>query len=67
MDIIQLALNEELFSYHGEVYDFPPPGIPDRGGTVQELTLIPRPLYPYETWQAIIMHYAQALKSTSTV
>ena len=53
MDVIQLALNEELFSYHGEVYDFPPPGIPDRGGTVQELTLVPRPLHPYETWQAI--------------
>ncbi len=53
MDIIQLALSEELFSYHGEIYDFPPPGIPDRGGTVQELTLVPRPLYPYETWQAI--------------
>ena len=46
MEIIQLALNEESFSYHGEIYDFPPPGIPDRGGTVQELTLVPRPLYP---------------------
>ena len=53
LDIIQLALNEERFAYHGEVYDVPPPGIPDRGGTVQELTLVPRPLYPFETWQAI--------------
>ena len=53
LDVIQLALNEERFAYHGEVYDVPPPGIPDRGGTVQELTLVPRPLYPFETWQAI--------------
>jgi len=28
-------------------------GIPDRGSTVQALTLIPRPLYPYEIWQAV--------------
>jgi len=53
MQVIQLALREERFSFHGEVYDFPPPGIPDRGGTVQELTLVPRPLYPYETWQPV--------------
>jgi len=53
MDVIQLALNNETFSFHGDVYGFPPPGIPDRGGFVEELTLLPRPLYPYETWQAI--------------
>ncbi len=53
MKVIKLALDNETFSFHGNVYDFPPPGIPDRGGTVQELTLVPRPLYPYETWQAI--------------
>jgi alkanesulfonate monooxygenase SsuD/methylene tetrahydromethanopterin reductase-like flavin-dependent oxidoreductase (luciferase family) len=53
MQVIGLALNEEEFSFHGEVYDFPPPGIPDRGGQVEKLTLVPRPLYPYETWQAI--------------
>ena len=29
------------------------PGIPDRGSTVQSLTLIPRPNYPYEIWQAV--------------
>ena len=53
MDVINLALTEESFSYHGNIYEFPPPGIPDRGGTVQDLTLLPRPLYPFETWQAI--------------
>ncbi len=53
MQVIQLALNEDTFAFHGQVYDLPPPGIPDRGGQVEELTLVPRPLYPYETWQAI--------------
>ena len=52
MEVIRLALDNESFSFHGEVYDFPPPGIPDRGGFVTELSLVPRPLYPYEIWQA---------------
>jgi alkanesulfonate monooxygenase SsuD/methylene tetrahydromethanopterin reductase-like flavin-dependent oxidoreductase (luciferase family) len=53
MDVIQLALDNETFSYHGKHFDLPPPGIPDRGGFVEELTLVPRPLYPYEIWSAI--------------
>ncbi len=53
MDVIRLALDNESFSYHGEVFRFPPPGIPDRGGFVETLTLVPQPLYPYEIWQAI--------------
>ncbi len=53
MEVIGLALNNERFSYKGDIYEFPPPGIPDRGGFVEELTLVPRPLYPYETWQAV--------------
>ncbi len=51
--IIHQALDNETFSFAGEIYQLPPPGIPDRGGFVEELTLVPRPLYPYETWQAI--------------
>lgn len=53
LEIIKRALDQESFSYQGKYFQLPPPGIPDRGGTVQELTLIPRPLYPYEMWQAI--------------
>ena len=53
LEVVRLALDNETFSYHGEVFEFPAPGIPDRGGTVQELSLLPRPLYPYEIWQAI--------------
>jgi len=47
MHVIRLALDNESFQFHGAHYDFPPPGIPDRGGSVQTLSLLPRPLYPY--------------------
>ncbi len=53
MDVIQLALDNETFSYQGDIYQFPPPGIPDRGGFVEEMTLIPRPAHPYEIWQPV--------------
>jgi alkanesulfonate monooxygenase SsuD/methylene tetrahydromethanopterin reductase-like flavin-dependent oxidoreductase (luciferase family) len=53
MDIVRRALAEETFSYEGEFFRIPVPGIPDRGSTVQHLTLVPRPLYPYEIWQAV--------------
>lgn len=53
MEIVTLALDNETFSFHGKYYQLPPPGIADRGGTVQALTLVPRPRYPYEIWQAI--------------
>lgn len=53
IDVIIAALTNESFSYKGDVYEFPPPGIPDRGGFVETLTLLPRPLYPFEVWQPI--------------
>ena len=53
MQVIRMALDNDTFSFHGDVYDFPPPGIPDRGGFATELSLVPRPLYPYEIWQAV--------------
>jgi alkanesulfonate monooxygenase SsuD/methylene tetrahydromethanopterin reductase-like flavin-dependent oxidoreductase (luciferase family) len=53
MDVIVRALGQETFSFHGKHFDLPPAGIPDRGGTVQELTLVPRPKYPYQIWQAV--------------
>lgn len=53
VDVVELALNNERFAFHGEFYDFPPEGIPDRGGIVGELTLTPRPIAPYERWQTI--------------
>jgi len=53
LDVIVAAFENETFAYHGKYYDLPPEGIPDRGGTVQHLTLVPRPLYPYDIWQAV--------------
>ncbi|MDH4117527.1 MAG: LLM class flavin-dependent oxidoreductase [Acidimicrobiia bacterium] len=53
VELMRLALDNETFAYHGEFFDAPPAGIPDRGGFVEELTLVPRPLYPYEIWQAV--------------
>lgn len=53
MEIIRRALTHERFSFSGKHFQIPIPGIPDRGTTVQELTLVPRPLYPFEIWQAV--------------
>src|SRR5258708_11083627 len=46
-------MKQETFRCGGKHFCLPPPGIPDRGGEVSELTLVPRPAYPYETWQAV--------------
>jgi alkanesulfonate monooxygenase SsuD/methylene tetrahydromethanopterin reductase-like flavin-dependent oxidoreductase (luciferase family) len=53
MAIVRAALDNERFSFTGKHFEIPRPGIPDRGDTVRDLTLIPRPLYPYEIWQAV--------------
>ena len=44
MEIVRRALSQESFSFDGKHFQLPLPGIPDRGSTVQELTLVPRPL-----------------------
>ncbi len=53
MEIIRRALSQETFAFSGKHFQIPVPGIPDRGATVQELTLVPRPVFPYEIWQAV--------------
>ena len=53
MEIVRRALSQETFSFSGKHFQIPLPGIPDRGSTVQDLTLVPRPLYPFEIWQAV--------------
>jgi alkanesulfonate monooxygenase SsuD/methylene tetrahydromethanopterin reductase-like flavin-dependent oxidoreductase (luciferase family) len=53
VDLLLTALDNETFTHRGRYFQAPPPGIPDRGGEVEELTLIPRPVYPYDIWQAI--------------
>ena len=53
MEIVRRALRTERFSFSGKHFQLPVPGIPDRGSTVSDLTLIPRPIYPFEIWQAV--------------
>lgn len=53
MEIIRRALSLESFSFSGKHFQIPLPGIPDRGSTVQRLTLVPRPIFPFEIWQAV--------------
>ncbi|MEZ5258396.1 MAG: LLM class flavin-dependent oxidoreductase [Ilumatobacteraceae bacterium] len=51
LDVIRLALDQESFRFEGNHLCFPARGTADRGQGVETLTLVPRPLYPYETWQ----------------
>lgn len=53
VEILKKALDNESFSHDGQYYTLPPAGIPDRGGTVQTLSLLPRPIHPYQIWQPI--------------
>ncbi len=51
MEVIRMSLTTERFSHTGKFFQLPVPGIADRGTTVTELTLVPRPIYPFEIWQ----------------
>ena len=54
MEIIFKAFNEESFSHKGRYYTIPPE-VPYRGYTLEEITLVPRPInLPVEIWQPIV-------------
>lgn len=53
MEVVRRALSSERISFAGKFFEIPAAGIADRGSTVSELTLVPRPIYPYEIWQAV--------------
>jgi len=54
VEIIFKAFNAESFSHKGKHYRLPPP-VPYRGYTLQEITLVPRPVNrPVECWQPIV-------------
>lgn len=52
MDVIKLAFAQDRFSYSGKHFTYPPAGIPDRGGVVTDLALVPNVLRPVEVYQA---------------
>jgi alkanesulfonate monooxygenase SsuD/methylene tetrahydromethanopterin reductase-like flavin-dependent oxidoreductase (luciferase family) len=53
LDLLDAALGDERFCHRGVHFQAPPRGIPDRGGEVETLTLVPRPIHPYDVWQAV--------------
>ena len=65
VDIILDAFNKPSFSHHGKHYDIPPPA-PYRGYQLEEITLVPRPLRPVETWQPIVSGTQRALDFMAT-
>ncbi len=53
MEVLMKAFHEDSFSHHGKHYQIPP-AVPYRGYTLQEITLVPRPIHrPVEIWQPI--------------
>ena len=53
VDIIFKAFNNDSFSHQGKHYTLPP-RVPYRGYTLEELTVVPRPLrLPVECWQPV--------------
>src|SRR5712691_6745399 len=61
VEIILKSFREESFSHHGKYYTLPPE-VPYRGYTLNELTVVPRPLrLPVECWQPIQGGTARAL------
>lgn len=53
MEVILRAFSNERFNFTGTHFTFPPPGIPDRGSVVQDLTLVPKPRNLPTVYQAV--------------
>lgn len=61
VEIIFKAFNNERFSHQGKHYTLPP-RVPYRGYTLEDLTLVPRPIHlPVETWQPVVSASARGL------
>src|SRR5207247_2344080 len=60
VEIIFKAFCEESFSHKGKHYTLPP-NVPYRGYELKELTLVPRPVHPVETWQPVVSASARGL------
>lgn len=54
LDALNPAMTQEYFSYSGRHLFLTPPGIYDHGEeNVVELSLVPPPVHPFETWEAV--------------
>ena len=53
IEVIKAAWYNERFSYTGKHFQYPPTGIPDRGDTVTDLSLVPRPTRNVPIYQPV--------------
>jgi alkanesulfonate monooxygenase SsuD/methylene tetrahydromethanopterin reductase-like flavin-dependent oxidoreductase (luciferase family) len=60
VEIIFKAFKNERFSHKGKHYTLPPE-VPYRGYTLQDLTLVPRPVHSLECWQPIVSAKPEAM------
>jgi alkanesulfonate monooxygenase SsuD/methylene tetrahydromethanopterin reductase-like flavin-dependent oxidoreductase (luciferase family) len=52
VELLMKALKQERFSHHSEHYTIPP-AVPYRTRVLDEISLVPRPLYSTEVWQGV--------------
>ncbi len=60
VEVIMKAFHNERFSHRGKHYTLPPE-VAYRGYTLKDLTLVPRPVHSFETWQPVVSAKPQAL------
>jgi alkanesulfonate monooxygenase SsuD/methylene tetrahydromethanopterin reductase-like flavin-dependent oxidoreductase (luciferase family) len=61
VELLLTALRSDAFSHRGRYYQVPPEGLDYRGYTVNEVTLVPKPLHEHDCWQPIVSASDRAL------
>ncbi|MBM3925114.1 MAG: LLM class flavin-dependent oxidoreductase [SAR202 cluster bacterium] len=62
IELILKAWNNDSFTHQGRHYQLPPQ-VPYRGYTLQDLTLVPRPVHhPIQVWQPIVSGSARGIQ-----
>ncbi len=59
--LLLTAMRNDSFSFDGRFYQVPPPDVPYRGYTLNEISLVPRPIHSTECWQPIVSATDRAL------
>ncbi|WP_197063572.1 LLM class flavin-dependent oxidoreductase [Novosphingobium malaysiense] len=62
LELLMKAFNEEHFSHYSENYNIPPRDSYYRGKLMDQITLVPKPLYNKEIWQPISTGNAQGVE-----
>ena len=53
VEIVMKSFTQESFSHQGKHYSIPPE-VPYRGYALKDITVVPRPIHPVETWQPVV-------------